>query len=75
MGFPKHRWEVGEFVDCHASRSNDKSPVILDCGAGVEIGQFREMDVKLWGTVPMRQEGSMFNCHREADLITWHVLK
>jgi hypothetical protein len=74
VDFPP-RWELGEYVACFATKVDDNSPVILDCGEGLAGGQIREMDVKLWASIKPSKDGVPVKCRREQDSISCHLSK
>lgn len=68
--FPLHGWEVGEYVDCYATKVVDNSPVILGCEGNHPGTEIREMDVKLWAKVSPTKDGIAVKCQRSEDSIT-----
>jgi hypothetical protein len=73
VNFPRQSWEVGEYVDCYATRVDETSPVILDCEGGEPSSVYRDMDVTLWGKAAPGKNGIPFKCQRNEDSITCHV--
>lgn len=72
VDFPAHDWQVGEYVDCYATKLDRDAPVILACNGGAIAANYREMDVKFWGVVTPSKDGIPFKCQRETNSITCH---
>jgi hypothetical protein len=68
--YPKHEWQVGEYITCLGSKP-DENAVHLDCGGQeMETGVTREIDVNFWGPVP--KDPAVFECKRDDDGIGCH---
>jgi hypothetical protein len=69
--FPKHAWEVGEYLMCDAvTVPNSESN--LDCSRDVlNPGTVREMDVTLYGQI--NDKPLTFKCQRTAESISCHL--
>ena len=68
--FPKHAWEVGEYIRC-AAVTLPKTETSLDCADLHETGTIREMDVTLWGQTT--ENARIFVCQRTAKSISCHL--
>lgn len=65
--YPRHGWEVGEYVTC-AAASGGSEP-ILNCEDGfLEEGTTREMSVSFWGKAG--DKPTVYKCQRGEDSIT-----
>jgi len=69
--FPKHAWEVGEYITC-AAVNLPKTETDLDCsGDPLDSTTIREMDVTLWGQVG--DHPVIFKCQRTSESISCHL--
>jgi hypothetical protein len=68
--FPKHAWEVGEYVKCAVVKF-PKAETSLDCSDLFDPGTVREMDVTLWGQTG--EQVRIFVCQRTSESISCHL--
>lgn len=72
--FPRGQWEVGEYLNCGAW-VDEQGNAMMECSreAVSELDVTRDMDVKFRGK--LAKTAATFNCQREQDQISCHVVK
>jgi len=69
--YPRHGWEVGEYVTC-AATSGSSEPILNCEDEFLEGGTVREMSVSFWGKVGAKP--TVYKCQRSEESITCRLV-